>query len=274
MEKIKVFTADVDSTLRGHFSNLPGPKTLQAFEEMHKRGWLIGIESGRPLWQEMEEHHTQWGLSFQFDFIIGLNGGELHDYLSQTVQNYNLLSTSSIKRVIDGIMPFHVNPFIYRDGYMLSLHDDSQLRASSLRHHSKTVICKDISELYEVPTAKILIRTDEMEDSEAFEQYCLEHICNDDITCFKTTPVMLEFQSPLNSKATALDIFCKTHDINRDQIIAFGDSENDIPMLKYAGTSVALQNAMNIVKKETDFTTSFDCDHDGVGEFLFAHILK
>lgn len=273
MKEIHVFTADVDNTLRGKHTHKPGIETLRAFEEMHKNGWLIGIESGRPLWQEMEEHHNQWGLSFQFDFIIGLNGGELHDYLNNEIHTYNLLTSSDIRRIVEGIVPFGVNPFIYRDGYMLSLHDDEQLRESSMRHHSDTRICKNVTDMYELPTAKVLIRIDHLKDSEAFEKYCLENICNDNITCFKTTPDMLEFQSPLNSKATALDFFCKAHGISRNEIIAFGDSENDIPMLKYAGTSVALENAMEEVKKETDFTTEYPCDEDGVGKFLYSHIL-
>ena len=273
MNKLHVFTAYVDNTLRGKHSDRPGDKTLQAFEQMHKDGWLIGIESGRPLWQEMEDHHNQWGLSFQFDFIIGLNGGELHDYLTDEIHTYNLLSVSSIKKIMDGIMPYGVNPFIYRDSYMLSLHDDEELRESSQRHHSETRLCKQISDMYEIPTAKVLIRTDHLKDSEAFEKYCLDNICDKNITCFKTTPDMLEFQSPLNSKATALDQFCKAHNISREEIIAFGDSENDIPMLKYAGTSVALENAMDEVKKETDYTTEYCCDEDGVGKFLYSHIL-
>ena len=81
MKNIHVFTADVDRTLRGTRAGIPGPMTLSAFEKLHQKGWLIGIESGRPLWQEMEDHHNQWNLSFQFDFIIGLNGGELMDNL-------------------------------------------------------------------------------------------------------------------------------------------------------------------------------------------------
>ena len=48
MKNIHVFTADVDRTLRGTGAGIPGPLTLSAFESLHKKGWLIGIESGRP----------------------------------------------------------------------------------------------------------------------------------------------------------------------------------------------------------------------------------
>lgn len=51
-----------------------------------------------------------------------------------------------------------------------------------------------------------------------------------------------------------------------EEIIAFGDGENDIDMLKFAGIGVAMGNADEIVKKNADFVTK-DIDDDGI---LFA----
>lgn len=267
-----LFTADVDSTLRGHRSPLPGPKTLAAFEEMHRRGWLIGIESGRPLWQEMEDHHRQWNLSFQFDFIIGMNGGELHDYIDNTIETYNPLGCEDLKKIAEGVIPFGANPFVYREGYMLSMVKDEELVSSSLRHSSRFEICNDISELWEKPNAKLLVRVDHIENKAEFIEYCQKHLTSDTVTCFMTTPFMLEFQSPLNSKATALDVFCRRHGIDPDHIFAFGDSENDIPMLEYAGHAVAVDNAMDVVKLMVDDIT-YSVDEDGVGRYLFEKVL-
>ncbi|MGM9942112.1 MAG: HAD family hydrolase [Bulleidia sp.] len=272
MTNTYLFTADVDSTLRGHNGPMPGEKTLAALEEMHQRGWLIGIESGRPLWQEMEDHHRQWNLSFQFDFIIGMNGGELHDYSDNTVETFNPLSCEDLKRIVEGVLPFGVNPFIYRQGYMFSLRRDHELEASSLRHSSRFEICQDVCEIWSQPTAKLLVRTDHMENREEFIAYCQKHLTSDRVTCFMTTPVMLEFQSPHNSKATALDLFCQRHGISRDHIYAFGDSENDIPMLEYAGHGIAVGNAMDVVKQMADDIT-YGVDEDGVGRYLFEHVL-
>lgn len=58
-----------------------------------------------------------------------------------------------------------------------------------------------------------------------------------------------------------------------EEIIAFGDGENDIDMLKFAGIGVAMGNANDLVKSSADFITK-DIDDDGI---LFAlkelHIL-
>ena len=56
------------------------------------------------------------------------------------------------------------------------------------------------------------------------------------------------------------------------QIIAFGDELNDLEMLLYAGTGVAMGNARNVVKSAADFVTD-TCDRDGIAKFLERHVL-
>lgn len=55
--------------------------------------------------------------------------------------------------------------------------------------------------------------------------------------------------------------------IHTDQIIAFGDSENDITMLKAAGTGVAMANALDITIEAADEVTQSN-DDEGVAIFL------
>ena len=55
--------------------------------------------------------------------------------------------------------------------------------------------------------------------------------------------------------------------ISPDEAIAFGDSFNDIPMLRAAGMGVAMGNAEQAVKEAADYITD-DCDRDGVAKAL------
>ena len=47
--------------------------------------------------------------------------------------------------------------------------------------------------------------------------------------------------------------------------MAFGDGENDIEMLKFAGIGVAMGNACEELKAEADYVT-LTCDENGVSE--------
>ena len=49
----------------------------------------------------------------------------------------------------------------------------------------------------------------------------------------------------------------------QEDTIGIGDSSNDIDMLNYVGTAVAMGNALNEVKELADFVTT-DVDNDGI----------
>ena len=55
--------------------------------------------------------------------------------------------------------------------------------------------------------------------------------------------------------------------IKREEIIAFGDAENDLEMIRFAGIGVAMGNAEEEVKKAADFVTA-DIDDDGIEKAL------
>jgi len=68
-------------------------------------------------------------------------------------------------------------------------------------------------------------------------------------------------------KGTAIRRYLQDHGITPEEIIAFGDSENDMSMLKLAGIGVALGNAEEQVKKIADYVTD-DIDEDGLAKAL------
>jgi phosphoglycolate phosphatase (TIGR01487 family) len=57
------------------------------------------------------------------------------------------------------------------------------------------------------------------------------------------------------SKYSAAKIACEMIGTNTDSIAAFGDSENDIEMIKNCGIGIAPSNAMDEVKKAADHVT-------------------
>jgi len=60
--------------------------------------------------------------------------------------------------------------------------------------------------------------------------------------------------------------------INREEIIAIGDNENDISMIEYAGLGIAMGNAEEILKRAADHVTG-DYQEDGVAEAIEKFIL-
>ena len=76
---------------------------------------------------------------------------------------------------------------------------------------------------------------------------------------------ILTLTSSKASKGDALKAACQHLGITTDQVVAFGDSENDIEMFRAAGTSVAMGQADEHTKSEAEFVTAAN-DEAGVAQ--------
>ena len=65
------------------------------------------------------------------------------------------------------------------------------------------------------------------------------------------------------TKATGIEKILEYYGADRSQSVGIGDSENDISMIVYCGTGIAMGNAMEIVKKQADWVTT-DILDDGI----------
>lgn len=90
----------------------------------------------------------------------------------------------------------------------------------------------------------------------------------DDVMVTSSMPYNLEIGGATTSKADALAHLAGLLGIEAGQIMACGDSVNDLAMLQYAGLAVAMGNAAAELKEEADFIT------DSNGEEGVANAIK
>jgi Cof subfamily protein (haloacid dehalogenase superfamily) len=83
----------------------------------------------------------------------------------------------------------------------------------------------------------------------------------------KSNDEYLEFMPPTANKGRALALVAQRFDIPAAETLAFGDSYNDIPMLRWAGRSMAMQNAKAEVLAAADCVVLSNAE-DGVGVAL------
>jgi len=93
------------------------------------------------------------------------------------------------------------------------------------------------------------------------------------LTCVSSMSYFLEFISSDSGKGTALAEIGKLYGIDKSEMIAVGDSYNDLSMLEYAGFSVAVENANDEIKNICDHVTSSN-NEDGVAEVIERFILS
>ena len=80
-------------------------------------------------------------------------------------------------------------------------------------------------------------------------------------------PGWMEIMPKGVSKASAIEKIAKKLGYSMENVMAFGDAENDIEMIKEAGIGVAMGNGMDSVKKVADVVTSSN-DENGIGQVI------
>jgi Cof subfamily protein (haloacid dehalogenase superfamily) len=87
----------------------------------------------------------------------------------------------------------------------------------------------------------------------------------------KSLPFFLEFASPHVTKAAGLEFLADLLGFARERTLAFGDGENDIELVDWAGYGVAVENAHDQVKEVADFVCP-SVDEEGVAQVLEAYL--
>jgi len=89
----------------------------------------------------------------------------------------------------------------------------------------------------------------------------------------KSLPYFLEFASPDVTKAAGLDFLSEHVGFSRERTVAFGDGENDVELIEWAGYGVAVANAHDRVKEVADFICP-SVDEEGVAQVLEAFLAQ
>lgn len=268
--KIRLVIADIDSTLVDSKRNLT-KKTKEILDCLHAHGVYLGIASGRPL-DELSKNAKKWGLQYDFDFLIGMNGSEVWDNLHQKEYSYFKLKKEWVKEIIDLMSSFESNYFIYHHGYLLCRKDDEMMHHSATSSDKEIVVMKDVEEMYAEENAKIMFRVKE-EIMPEIEKYIEKHP-SPYYKGFKTQTTLMEFADRRVSKGFALQKLCEMNNIALEDVAAFGDTTNDNDMIAISGTGVCMCNGSDDTKAIADFITEKSNDEDGLAYFIEEHYLK
>ncbi len=276
MNHFKVIAADIDGTLCMKGEDIM-PLTRSALNELHEEGVLFGLATGRPVDSRVLSYAKRWNLGFEFDFAVGMNGGELYDLKTNSTDKYYLLSKENVRKILTFLEPFDINAIVYVNGYeeVRCLKMDDFMTASKARNHSH-VIVGGVDTLAEFDTGKLEVqfkgemREEVLKVVEAnmdpswimTQTYYDEHHCT------------FEFQDPRINKGLGLEKYCERYNIDLKDVLAFGDQENDIGLMKLSGYGVCLSNGAPLTKSYAKAVTEHDVLDDGVGHWLYDHVIN
>jgi hydroxymethylpyrimidine pyrophosphatase-like HAD family hydrolase len=88
----------------------------------------------------------------------------------------------------------------------------------------------------------------------------------------RTFPGTIEFMDPRVNKRNALLQYCGHRGIELQDVIACGDMESDIEMMKGAGLGICLKNGSPAAREAADAVTDLPVNEDGLGIYLLSHM--
>ncbi len=270
--KLRLLICDIDGTLVEK-GGVPTGKTARILRILHDKGVLLGLASGRPVDQRTIGRFAAWGFDFDPDIVIGVNGCEVWDRFSKKKRKNNYLPKEEARKILDFMWPLDVNVCVFENGYdkVLARRYDWMIEESMNRNKSNVeFVDKDRFCVNDIP--KLEFHYDEDKYEKQIMDLVKKHP-SENYVWIKSFTGTLEFMKPGIDKGIALKMICRELGIPLESVIACGDMDNDIPMLKAAGIGICLANGSDATKDAADYVTKNDVNHDGLGEFLFEYLL-
>lgn len=158
--------------------------------------------------------------------------------------------------VLERVKPFGYHVNLYRDDNLIIAGESPESRIYESISGVKAIEVGDLSnyvleEKFD-PTKVLVIAREEQLDQLAPE---LKTVFGEKLHITKSKPHFLEFSHPRANKGEALAAVAGYYGIGREEVIAVGDSYNDLEMLDYAGLGVVVDNARAEIKARADFIT-------------------
>ena len=261
---IKLIALDLDGTLNNDHKEIT-PRTRDALMEVQRNGVRVALASARPspgLFKERDILQLQ-----RFGGILmSYNGGRITDAASNQVLFETAMELRQTKEVLRQLESLPVTP-ILDDGVSFFVTDKDGYKVS-YECQNNQMTCEQVNNLADFlcfQPVKILMSVQPEQLKEV--QAKIEAILPADLSVVQTAPFYLEIIPRSINKGQGIRDICRVLDFQPSQVIAFGDAENDIPMLKEAGIGVAMGNAAAAVKAAADYVTLSN-NEDGIAAAL------
>ena len=239
----RLVAVDLDGTLVPQSDGVPAG-VAEAIERVQAEGEIVAAATGRSL--------STTG------YVARAAG--MHEYA--VVSNGAMIVTVDPETVVDAVT-FDARPLLQELAELLPEATFAVERTDGVFLTSRHFVDRGVS-LYieEVPFAdlavdpvvRVIVRSDEHLD--AGLGHIVEHLDMHSIAFGVTDVAWVDLGIKGVTKATGLERLCAQLGIDRSEVLAIGDSMNDIEMLQWAGYSVAMGSARESIRALADFVTT------------------
>ena len=256
---------DLDGTLLPRDLVISG-KTLEAVRGLRERGVRLVVATGRRF-EGAREYAGQLGFSAS-EPVICYGGAMVREMAGETLL-HDTIPTDISAEVLEWAASRDLHSRIFTDGKIVTSAATPSAR-TYLRVTDDSGGCAVESpadwlrENGERPTKLVLV--DHPDDIEGWLEEAREAF-GEKLFVTRSLPHYVEIGGVASNKSSALGFLCEHWGIEPSRTIAFGDADNDIDMLRFAGCGVAVGGKNEEVRAAADLVVP-PVDEDGVADYL------
>lgn len=270
---IKAILLDIDGTLTND-QKVITPRTREALLKCQEKGVVLVLASGRTT-NGLSTYAADLDLAHHGGVLVCYNGAKSLNCETGQVYFEQSMTVEQGKRVLEHMKKFDVAPVIDHGEYMyvndcfFTIERDGKpwyiIEYEGHSNNYKLCEKRDLAAYADWRINKIL----NAGQPEYLQQVAEEMAApfEGELSAMFTAPWYFEF-TPLGvDKVRALKDTFDVLGINQDEVMSFGDAQNDLTMIKWAKVGVAMGNAVDEVKAEADYVTT-DNNSDGIADAL------
>ena len=259
----RLIVSDMDDTLLNE-RGLLSPATIEAIEAARAAGAELVLASGR-MPCAMRSFSKELKVTLP---MIAYNGAELVDPATHEIIYRLHVSPELSLELIKYCEELGLHVQAYDGDYFLTPVDNEKAREyrdSVYGVALMRVTDRPLSECVTWSQPKLLAITDPGETVELLEKINAKF--GDRLISGISRPQYIESISPEAGKERALRELCRQLNIPAEEVIAFGDGQNDAGMIRFAGLGVAMANAREEVRAQADLIAPSNHE-DGVAQVI------
>lgn len=278
---LKAIIMDMDGTLLAPGDHIL-PETKQKLLELERQGVTLILASGRS-YTRLLPYADQLDMAANGGYLIEVDGISLYDMGAGEREVLRRMDPSEIREVYTDLM--HLNceaQACLDDGFFDYFDEDIRRKKEQLRkernlpddfpwtagpwdwladlrsgYPNQTFVHS--AEEINRPINKIQLMQDEDKIREIYDFLIRKY--GDRFEIFRTCPRQLEILPKGYSKGKTLKRLMEMKGWNKDEVVAFGDGENDVSMFEVVDDSFAMANARDFVKAKARYETASNADN-------------
>lgn len=262
MEK-HLIVLDLDGTLLTD-EKVISTHTKEVLAKAKQAGHEVMIATGRP-YRATTMYYKELGLTTP---VVNFNGAFVHHPLSSQWKTiHEPINLDVVKEVVDALEGYEIKNLLAEvlDEVYLHFHDEKIMDVFAVGNSSFT--SGDLRQYLKQDPTSMLIHAEEHHVEDIRNHLREIHAEVIDHRRWGAPWHVIEIVKSGLNKAVGIQPVAEYLNIPQSRIIAFGDEDNDLEMIEYAGTGIAMGNAIAPLKNIANEIIGTN-NEDGIGIYL------